>query len=132
MTAAQTTVPVMTPSLPLTSRRGPDRRSSSATEGLQEDGPLGIGEVGADQPAVTAVEPLAEAVQVGALGHQEQGRAAGANLGSDPLQVLLRDPRAGGGLDEGADPGAEREAGDRDREEGTAEEAPQCPERSTS
>src|SRR3954453_3816789 len=79
--AAQTTVPVMAPSPPRTSPSG-SRRSSAAgsatAEGLQQGVALGLREVGADQLAVSAVEPLTEAVEVGVLGdHEERGRARG-------------------------------------------------------
>src|SRR3954470_16168469 len=98
MTAAQTTVPMIALSLPETRRSGPPPAPSSATEGLQERGALAVGEVRADQGAVPPVEPLPEAVDVGVLRHQEQGRVTRADLGPDPLQVLLADAGPGGGL----------------------------------
>jgi hypothetical protein len=64
----------------------------SRPEGLQQGGALGLGEVGADQRAVAAPEPLAETVEVGVLGDQEQGRAAGSDLGADPLLLPAREP----------------------------------------
>src|SRR4051794_20345166 len=110
ITAAQTTVPMITLSLPDIRRREAFTSFSSATEGLQQRGPFGVGEVGADQPAVPQVEPLPKAVEVGVLGDQEQGRVAGADLRPDPLEVVLGDAGPGGGLGESADPCSEHDS----------------------
>src|SRR3954447_19969983 len=107
ITAAQTTVPMMALSLPETRRSGCAPSLSPATEGLQKRVSLGVREVGADQLAVPSVEPFTEAVEVGVLSDQEQGRPPGPELGPDPLQVLLADAGPFGGLDEGADPSTE-------------------------
>ena len=83
-----------------------DRPDGSATsEGLQQGAALGLGQVGRDECGFSAAEAIPEAVEVGVLRDQEQGRRPRHELGTDPLQVLLGDAGAGGCLGKCTDAG---------------------------
>src|SRR4051812_13364873 len=126
MAAAQTTVPVMAPSLARSRANASRSRAtlSVTAEGLQEGLALGLGQVGGDQLAVVAVEPLPEPVDVGVVGDQEQRGGAGCDLGADPLQVLLGDSGPVGPLRQDTDPGTDDRPPDRDAEKRSPKNAP--------
>src|SRR5574338_796954 len=119
MTAAETTVPMIAPSARLTRPSGsggggpgwPSPAGSAAVpdvlapEGLDEDGPFGIGEVRAHEGLVHPAEPIAELVQVAGLGDEEQGGGALGDLRAGRLEVLRGDAGPLEGLAERPDRG---------------------------
>src|SRR4051794_2705839 len=70
------------------------RSPRSASEGVDEDLALLVGEVGADELPVHPVEALAEPVEVRVLGDEEERGRPGRDLLAEPLHVLLGEARA--------------------------------------
>src|SRR5215218_5255992 len=72
---------------------------------LQQQLPLGLGEICIDQLHVRTVEPLAHQIQVSLLSDEEESRRPFGDLCANRLQLLLGDPHAFRGLRQPADGG---------------------------